>query len=127
VATPVAAPIAGSGLSSNAAGALAYVTIIPAIIFLVIEPYSKDKFVRFHSFQCLGIALVSFVFGIVLNMLLFTTMIGGVGMWGMWLLLFRLYELAVLLVVILCAVKAYQGQKLVLPFIGKIAEQMANK
>ncbi len=30
---------------------LAYVTIIPAIIFLVLEPYNKNRFIRFHSFQ----------------------------------------------------------------------------
>ena len=32
---------------------LAYFTIIPAIIFLLIEPYNRNRFVRFHSFQCL--------------------------------------------------------------------------
>ena len=45
-ATQSAAP---SGLSDTAAGALAYVTIIPAIIFLLVEPYNKNSFVRFHS------------------------------------------------------------------------------
>ena len=45
-----AAP-AGGGMSDNVAGMLAYVTIIPAIIFLVMEPYNKSRFVRFHSFQ----------------------------------------------------------------------------
>jgi len=30
-----------SGLSDNAAGALAYVTIIPAIIFLIVEPLTR--------------------------------------------------------------------------------------
>src|ERR1700726_518977 len=35
------------GLTQTVAGALAYVTIIPAILFLVIEPYNKDRFVRF--------------------------------------------------------------------------------
>ncbi len=39
------------GLTDNVAGMLAYVTIIPAIIFLVTEPYNKSRFVRFHSFQ----------------------------------------------------------------------------
>jgi len=32
---------------------VAYITIIPAIIFLVMEPYNKNKFVRFHAFQSL--------------------------------------------------------------------------
>ncbi len=42
---------AQSGLSDNAAGALAYVTIIPAIIFLIVEPYNKNSYIRFHAWQ----------------------------------------------------------------------------
>ena len=37
------------GLSDSAAGALAYFTFIPAIIFLIVEPYSRNPFVRFHA------------------------------------------------------------------------------
>src|SRR5271169_2846645 len=40
-----------TGLSDNAAGGLAYITIIPAIIFLIVEPYNRSSFVRFHSWQ----------------------------------------------------------------------------
>jgi uncharacterized membrane protein len=36
---------------------LAYVTIIPAIVFLVLEPYNKRRFIRFHSFQCIFFAI----------------------------------------------------------------------
>ena len=57
-AAPTGAPAAASsgGLTSNVAGALAYLTIIPAIIFLVADPYKQDRFVRFHAFQCLFLA-----------------------------------------------------------------------
>ena len=41
------------GLPENIAGAIAYLLFIPAIVFLVLEPYSKNRFVRFHSVQCL--------------------------------------------------------------------------
>ena len=37
-------------------GALAYVTLVPAIIFLIIEPYKNIKFVRFHAFQMISCA-----------------------------------------------------------------------
>src|SRR5580698_4818637 len=53
---PAATASAGGGLAPNVAGALAYVTIIPAILFLVLEPYNKDRFIRFHAFQCLFFA-----------------------------------------------------------------------
>ncbi len=47
---PAAAPsIASTGITANVAGALAYFTFIPAIIFLVVDPYKNDKFIRFHS------------------------------------------------------------------------------
>ena len=42
---------AAAGLTDNVAGALAYVTIIPAIVFLVLEPFNRKRFVRFHAFQ----------------------------------------------------------------------------
>ena len=46
-----AAPVQQGGLSETAAGAIAYITIIPAIIFLVMEPYNRSSFIRFHSWQ----------------------------------------------------------------------------
>src|SRR5437899_1404024 len=35
------------------AGALAYFSFIPAGVFLCIDPYRTNRFVRFHSVQCL--------------------------------------------------------------------------
>src|ERR1700687_5760193 len=63
---PSAPASRGSGLTDNVAGMLAYVTIIPAIIFLVVEPYNKSRFVRFHSFQCifLCVALMALHIGV---------------------------------------------------------------
>ena len=54
VATVPATTTANAGgLTDNMAGMLAYITIIPAIIFLVMEPYNKNRFIRFHAWQCL--------------------------------------------------------------------------
>jgi len=39
------------GINENIAGMLAYVNIIPAIVFLVVGPFDKNRFVRFHAFQ----------------------------------------------------------------------------
>ena len=49
-----------TGLSDNAASGLAYVTFIPAIIFLVVAPYNQNAKIRFHCWQSifLGIACV---------------------------------------------------------------------
>ena len=36
-------------LPENIAGGVAYVTFIPAIVFLLLEPYKENRFVRFLS------------------------------------------------------------------------------
>jgi uncharacterized membrane protein len=117
---------AQSGLSDNAAGAIAYLTIVPAIIFLLIEPYNKNSFVRFHSFQCIFLCVTAIVvdiaFGIVLAIVAFVLpMLGLLGMLGLWLLSF--FWLGV---VILCIVKASQGARFQLPFIGPFAAKQAG-
>ena len=60
-------------LPETIAGAAAYLTFIPAIIFLLLEPYKKNRFVRFHSVQCLafwgtliGLAIVLKLAGLLL-------------------------------------------------------------
>ena len=68
---PAPAAASAGGLTDNVAGMLAYVTIIPAIIFLVMEPYNKNRFVRFHSFQCLFFAVALIVLHIGLSVLFF--------------------------------------------------------
>ena len=109
-----AAPAASGGLADNVAGALAYVTIIPAIIFLVMEPYNRNKFIRFHAFQCLCIAGVGFVLG-VFNII---PILGQI--------VFLLGNLGLVIAWIICIVKAYGNEKFKLPVIGDFAEKQAN-
>ncbi len=111
---------ASSGLSDTAAAALAYVTIIPAIIFLVLEPYNKKPFIRFHSFQSIGLAVVWIAVWIAVmivhTILHFIPLIG---------LLFVFVDLAVAAVFfiawLMCIIKASQGQWFKLPVIGDFA------
>jgi uncharacterized membrane protein len=106
---------AQAGLSENAAGALAYVTIIPAIVFLVIEPYNKSPFVRFHCWQCIFLAIACFVVEVILGII---PVIG-------WIII-PFFMLGVLGLIIFIAMKAYGGQKIVLPVIGPFAEKQAG-
>ena len=67
-AAPVSA--AGTGMTSNVAGLLAYVLgFITGIVFLVLEPYNKDKFVRFHAFQSIFFNVLMIGFWIVWTIL----------------------------------------------------------
>ncbi len=104
-----------SGLSSNAAGALAYVTIIPAIIFLIIEPYNRDSFVRFHSWQSIFLGIAGFAVDMVLS---FIPIVG-------WIIL-PLAILGFLVIWVICLVKAVKGERFKLPLIGNFAEQQAG-
>lgn len=112
-----------SGLTPNVAGALAYLTIIPAIIFLVAEPYKNDKFIKFHAFQCLFTAAGSFVLFFGLGIF---SMIPVVG-WILGLLLMPLLGLAMFCLILFTMYKAYNNEKFKIPVIGNLAEQQAEK
>jgi uncharacterized membrane protein len=112
---------AGGGLTDNMAGALAYVTIIPAIVFLVMEPYNKKRFVRFHSFQCIFFAVAWTVLWFALSFIVHIPFLG----WAT-ILLWPLVSLAGLIIWVILMLKAYQGQTFKLPVIGEMAEKQAN-
>ena len=50
-----------NAFSDNAAGALAYITVFPAIAFLILVPYKKSAYVRFHAWQSIYINLLTLV------------------------------------------------------------------
>ena len=118
---PSAVTPAAAGLTDNVAGALAYVTIIPAIVFLVLEPFNKKRFVRFHAFQSIFFFIAWTVLGIAMAFISHIPFLG----WAT-LFLWPLLSLALFVVLLILALKAYQGQMFKLPVIGDIAEQQAG-
>jgi len=114
-------PASVGGMADNVAGALAYVTFIPAIVFLVMEPYNKTRFVRFHSFQCLFLCAASFVAHIAL---MFVAVIPFLIL--LTVPLHLLVSLATIALLIVLALKANQNQMWKLPVIGDMAEKQAN-
>jgi uncharacterized membrane protein len=112
---------AAAGLTDNVAGALAYVTIIPAIVFLVLEPFNRRRFVRFHAFQCLFFAAAWTVLWIGLSFVAHIPFLG----WAT-VLLWPLFSLAGFVIWLILVLKAYQGQMFKLPVIGDMAEQQAG-
>ena len=109
------------GLTQNVAGALAYVTIIPAVLFLVIEPYNKNRFVRFHAFHSIFFHVAWIVLWIGLGIFGHLPFLG----WAS-LLLWPLIGLAGFVIWLILVFKAYQGQMFKLPVIGDMAEKQAN-
>jgi uncharacterized membrane protein len=106
-------------LADNLAGMFAYFTIIPAIIFLLVEPYNRNRFIRFHSFQCLFTTAALIVLHICLSFvsyilpLMMFPVLGllGIAEFALWLLL---------------VIKAYQNEMFKLPIVGELAEKQAN-
>jgi uncharacterized membrane protein len=118
---------AGTGLTPNIAGALAYsLGIITGVLFLVLEPYRRDRFVRFHAMQ----SILYFVAAVAFN-ILWRIMIGilmsisgwiaivsfpirmliSLGLFGLWLFLM---------------LQAYNQREFSLPILGAIAKKQAG-
>jgi uncharacterized membrane protein len=120
-AAPAGGTAAGAGLQDNVAGALAYVTIIPAIVFLVLEPFNRKRFIRFHSFQCIFFAIAWTVLWIVLAFIGHIPFLG----WAT-ILVWPLISLVGFVIWLILVLKAYQGQMFKLPVIGDMAEKQAG-
>lgn len=126
VGTPqvsTAPPVAPSTpLAENVASALCY-TFIGAILFLVMDPYNKNRNIRFHAFQGLFLGLFMILARIVLGILfaIMGTFTGGFFIFT----IAELFGLACLILWIYMIVMAYQGRKIVLPVIGNLAQQQA--
>lgn len=106
------------GLPDNIAGMLAYF-ILPAIVFLLVRPFNRNRFVRFHSIQCLLTIVVLIVlqlaialFGKLLPLLVLS--------------LYGLLILAELTLWLLLLFKAYEHETLKLPLVGDLAEKWAE-
>jgi uncharacterized membrane protein len=110
-----------SGLSDNAAGGLAYVTIIPAIIFLIIEPFNKNPFVRFHSWQSIFLGIAWIAADIVLHIIGRLPFIGLINLY-LWPVVGLLFFILWLIVMI----NAFNGKRIKVPIIGNLAEKQAG-
>ncbi len=113
-------PSSVGGLSDNIAGMLAYVTIIPPIIFLVTAPYNRNRFIRFHSFQSIFFMIAWMILWAALHVIASIPFFGWATMF-----LWPLVGLAGLVIWIILLLKASQGQTFKLPVIGDLAEKQA--
>lgn len=113
-------------IPENIAAMISYVTIVPAIVFVYLEPFRRNLFVRFHAFQHLflfavGIAsaVATFLLSMLLQLIPFMRVLvfpfaGLVGLawFFLWLLLMT---------------KAYHHEMFKLPWIGDLAEEYMNR
>ena len=131
---PVQTAKSSTGLEENIAALLSYVFgWISGLIFFLIE--KESRLVRFHAMQSLLLNIVGAVFGIALWILIiFSTFVIGYAS-GILSFLVNLVlglvatvvGIGLLVGVIICLVKAFQGQYFKLPVIGNLAEKYSAK
>jgi uncharacterized membrane protein len=118
-AAPSAGPVPvinASGLPENTAAALCYLGwFVTGIIFLVLEPYNKNKLIRFHAFQSIFLTVVVAILLEALRIVL---------PWSLYAIV-SLLELGFFALWIFLMIQTYQGKKIALPVIGDLAAKQA--
>ncbi len=106
------------GFSENQLGTLAYLTCIPALAFLLFGPYNRNRFVRFHSYQCLFLT-VAFLccLGVSGAISVFSLLNGALS---------AIFELVLSTMWILAMYKAWHGEEFRLPVVGVFASKHAG-
>ena len=109
-------PVSAPGLPENTAAALCYLLgLVTGIIFLVLEPYSKNKLIRFHAFQSIFLHVAVIIVWVALRTIL---------PWSMWAVV-TILNLAFFVLWIYMLLQTYQGKRVVLPVIGDLAAKQA--
>jgi uncharacterized membrane protein len=115
------------GMTDNMAGALCYLLgFITGILFLVLAPYNQNRTIRFHAFQSIFLNIAWFAFWIVVTIisiaLNFIPFLGtfvsivlhlSLGLGGFIVWLYMMF-------------KTYNGEKIVLPLVGPLADKQAG-
>jgi Predicted membrane protein len=112
-------------LPETLAGALAYFTFLPALVFLFLEPYRRNVFVRFHSMQSLLLSAMVMAVGGLLKLAALILFIVPVLGPLLVVLTAITVALAAVLIWVVLVVKALQGEMFKLPLLGDFAERYA--
>lgn len=125
MSAPTSAP-SGGGLAPNVASLLCYLCgFITGIVFIVIEKENKD--VRFHAWQSIFFGVALIILGVAIRIVIEILLAISLGLAFIGTLLNLLLSLAILGIWVFLMIKAYQGERFKLPFIGDLAEQQLAK
>ena len=131
---PVQAPKSSTGLDENIAALLSYVFgWVSGLIFFLIE--KDSRLVRFHAMQSILLNVLAAILLIgawVISMIIWviTTQLPGILAMIINLvvgLVWIVVSVGLLIAVVMCLVKAFQGQYFKLPIIGNFAEKFSAK
>jgi uncharacterized membrane protein len=118
---PYQAPAPRADLKPNVAGMLCYpLFFITGILFLVLTPYNRDRFIRFHAWQSIFFFLALFILSVALRLLPWPLN----ELSGMYFSLLRVLALGGTAWLMY---KAYHNEWFKLPVLGEWAENQASK
>lgn len=126
---PAAQPLppASAPMADNLAGALCYLFgFITGILFLVLAPYNQNRAIRFHAFQSIFlnigwvilwilVAIISAAFRFIPFLGLFVSAVLSFVVW-----------IGFVIIWLYMMFKTYNGEKVVLPVVGPMAEKQAG-
>ena len=122
---PPPAPLSLPGLDANVASALCYLALVlTGVLFLFLEPYNRNKAIRFHAFQSIfvwiGIIIASAGVRIV-----FGTLLDGPHTYWLMDLIWSAFSLGTIGLWLMLMYRAYNGERWVAPVAGQMAEKFA--
>ena len=122
-----APPAAAAGQTDNVASLLCYLAgFITGILFLVLEPYNKNRAIRFHAFQSIFLNVAWIAVLIVLSIVTSVVAAVSLSLIALFGLLQMLVGLAFLGLWLYMMISAYQGKQVELPVIGPLARKQAG-
>jgi uncharacterized membrane protein len=115
------------GMTDNMAGALCYlIGFVTGILFLVLAPYNQNREIRFHAFQSIFLNIAWVALWIVITIVLIPfRLIPFLGLF-IAILLQSVLGLGGFILWLYMMFKTYNGEKVVLPVIGPMAEKQAG-
>lgn len=112
-----------TAMRRGVAAALCYLAgLLTGIVFLLVEPYRRDSFVRFHAFQAIFLSVAWILIHFALAGLI------AIVPWTLWRLIATVSSLvsfALVAVSLLLIYKAWKHERFKLPLIGDLAEKRA--
>jgi uncharacterized membrane protein len=104
--------------AERAAASVAYLTLFPAALILLLPAFRKNRFVRFHAWQSILLWAVFFIVSCA------ALLLSNIAAAMIFLLLGILTSLAMLFLWSVLSFKAWQGERFELPLFGKFAVRL---
>jgi len=109
---------------ANIIAALTYLLgFVTGLIFLYLEPYNRDEFVRFHARQSIGFSVAWFAIGVVFGVFI-AVLPHGLG--ALLNFLLTLIDIALAVFWVFLMYKAYNGERYRIPELADIVDSIAG-